>query len=230
MGKFDGFKVSGDLPEEFSAPAEKKEKQDNGKPWSFKPGKYDDCVISAVEELADPCRADPTWIKLRVTFKLDRREIRHLVLVPTQDLTYGPERKATCFNMLQRFLKAFGVELTTSNAQELIPGIFSDPNCLIGQKATITVGHQGYYSYYLDRNTYHCYDKFDKPVCEKGTANPVCFPSSDAVANFVEDHMHKEFSAFPNVRTIEPAKVPSTKPLYLPKKKEDTPKKKVAWN
>lgn len=225
--RFSKFKVSQDLPEDFGAPPQKEQKEQ--KAWTFKPGLYKDCVIKSVEEMADPCKADPTWIKLKVTIAHDRREIRKLVLVPTESITYGPDQTSGPFGMLIKFLAAFGVELNTKNSGTVIPDVFSDPSCFVGQRCDITVGHNGHYAHYVDRNTYHLYSRSDRPICEKGTANPISFPSADACEVYCEHHKI-EFSPWPEVRFINPPTTPSDKPLLLHKKAEEKKKSgKVVW-
>ena len=224
--RFSKFVVSADLDEtEFAVDSPKEKKQE--KAWLFRPGAYKDVVVKSVEELPDPCRADDTWIKLRLTLQQDKREIRKLILVPTKDLTYGPDKASSCFRMLSKFLEAFGVDLNIKNAQEVIPAIFEDPNCFIGQRVDITVGHKGYYAHFQDKNNWFCYDRFDKPVCHKDTSNPISFPSPEAVENYVTDFMKKDFSPFPDVKFVNPPTTPSDKPLIMPKKAVE--KKSVKW-
>ena len=224
MGRFDKFKVSADLPEDFGQPTEK-EKKDTSKSMPFRPGIYKDVEVVAVKE-GNPVKNDPTWI----TFKSGRNEIRKFVMVPTERLTYGPDESAGCFSMLVRFLAAFGVELNKNNAAELIPQIFGNPECFIGHKADLTIAHKAHYAHYVDKNTFHVMDTFDRPICEKGTSNPMVFQSQDACEVYVVDFLKKEFSVFPEVKYLNPPTTKSDKPLVLAKeKKEKKEKAKVAW-
>lgn len=226
--RFAKFKVSSDLPEDFGKPAQKEKSEQ--KAWMFRPGLYKDCVIKSVEEMADPCKADPTWIKVRMTIAQDRREIRKLVLVPTQDITYGPDQSSGPFSMLVKFLAAFGVELTSKNAGTVIPEVFGEINNFVGQRLDITVGHSGHYCHYVDKNSYHLYSKFDKPVCEKGTQNPMTFPSPEACEVYCTEFLKQEYSPWPEVKFVNAPTTASDKPLVMPKKpKEEKKKGTVSW-
>jgi hypothetical protein len=227
MGRFDKFKVYAEFPEDFGQPTEK-EKKDTGKAWPFRPGLYKDVEISAVVE-GNPSKKDPSWVNYVFTFKSGRNEIRKFVMVPTEGLEYGPEQSAGVFSMLVKFLKVFGVDLTTKNAGEIIPQLFENPACFVGQKADITVWHKAHYAHFVDKNTFHVMDSFDRPVCEKGTQNPMSFPSQDACEVYVTDHLHKEFSVFPEVKYINPPTTKPDKPLLLPKEKKEKAKGKVSW-
>lgn len=228
MGRFDKFKVSADLPEDFGQPTEKEKKADSGKAWPFRPGLYKDVEIASVTE-GNPSKKDPSWINYVFTLKSGRHEIRKFVMVPTEHLTYGPEESAGVFSMLVKFLAAFGVELNKNNATELIPEIFGKPECFVGHKVDIQVSHQGYYAHYVDKNTFHVMDSFDRPVCEKGTSNPMIFPSQDACEVYVVDFLKKEFSVFPQVKWVNPPTTKADKPLILPKEKKEKKEKKLSW-
>lgn len=223
--RFAKFKVESDLPEDFGQPGKK---EGPTKVFPFRPGLYKDLEIVEVTE-GNPARKDPSWISYRFKFRAGRNEISKFVMVPTESLTYGLDRSAGVFSMLVRFLQAFGIDLNKNNAQEVIPALFENPEIFVGHKVDAQISHRGFYAHYVDKNTFHVMDSFDRPVCEKGTQNPIVFPSQDACEVYVLDFLKQEFSAFPEVKYVNPPSTKPDKPLMLPQKKKEEPKKKFSW-
>lgn len=241
--KFAKFAIStADLPEDFGKPVAREESKP--KNWTFKPGLHENLVIESAELMEEPCKGDPTWLKCKLSFRKGNSVIRNLVLVPTQKLTYTKVDRDeegnvistgnptnNCFENLARFLLALGVELNKDTAGDVIPAVFGNPELLVGMRVNAQIGHSGYYAHYISKEEYHLYSKYDKPVCNKGTSNPIQFPAPEAAEHYCTETLKEQFSCWAEIKKFAVPTEANTKQLPTKPLEEKKAKaaKAVAW-
>ena len=147
-----------------------------------------------------PCKGDPTWKQLWITMGSEGKKVSFNLLVPTQKLTFGASANPLwAFQKLGSFLKAIGVSapITKENLAEVLASVFGDLNQLVGKRLDISVGYDGYYAHYVEKNSFHCYNAKNEP--EMDGDNPIQFEAREAVELWCKDR-GKYFSPYNTVK------------------------------
>lgn len=138
------------------------------------PGEHELEVLDI--KLVGPTQSNPDWFRFQ--FQLGKPgstelndngnfkgAIHHSVMIPTKDVYFvGKSGKPELFvfNMLSDFLIGFGIELKTSNVQQVISENFNETMPLKGRKLKAVIGYKSNYIDYRDGKYVLC-DKDGKP-------------------------------------------------------------------
>lgn len=105
------------------------------------PGKHEVTIMSV--ENAGPTAKDPSWIKMKIQLQgTGGKEIRTMLLVPTQDIVYGEKKTLFPYNKLKNFLTSLGHAVSVESLAGVLEKTFGNPASLTGQNVAIEVGYE----------------------------------------------------------------------------------------
>jgi hypothetical protein len=154
--------------------------------------------ISEVVEDGSPM-ADDTWVKLKVTYedKEGKTLRKQLLLVPTQSLDYGPDRKQGPKRNLLAFLNALGEDVSAKTLPATVSKWFEKPQRLVNQRLEVKVGYSNAHVKYLGKDSFQLVDAKEQPVLNS-SGEPVMATDRQSLELYAKQ-VGLRFDAYPSV-------------------------------
>lgn len=168
-----------------------------GGPRFLQPGTHQVKITDVVDDGAP--QADDTWVKLKVTYEdKEGKSLRNqLLLVPTQSLDYGPDRKQGPKRNLLAFINALGESVSAKSLPQTISKWFEKPQRLVNQRIEVKVGYSNSHAKYLGKNNFQLVDSKEQPVLDS-SGNPISAADRKALEMLAQERGLR-FDAFPSV-------------------------------
>lgn len=173
MPKFN-FKDLGVTDEELQAAKTKNSK-------FFEPGTFDAKVV--LVEWSKQNENDPTWYSLKVTLQRDDRQIRTVVMVPTEHARFekaGIKQPLFLFTKFQDFLASLGEKCAVDDIKTVVPKLFKKVEGLVGREVNITTGYRGPYIAYAGTKQYKIVEKDGRDFKGEGMVDSPVFQDRDS--------------------------------------------------
>lgn len=191
-------------------------KESSNGPKFLQPGTHQVKITEVVED-GSPA-ADSTWVKLKITYedKEGKSLRKQLLLVPTESLEYGADRKQAPKRNLLSFLNALGENVSAKNLPQTISKWFEKPQRLVNQRLEVKVGYSNSHAKYVSKGNFQLVDSKEQPVLD-GEGLPISAPDRQSI-ELCAKQMGMRFDAYPSVIGYgEPlAKQAPTKKLAVP--------------
>lgn len=173
-----------------------KESSSSG-PKFLQPGTHQVKITEVVDDGAP--QADETWVKLKITYedKEGKSLRKQLLLVPTQSLDYGPDRKQGPKRNLLAFLNALGESVSAKTLPQIISKWFEKPQRLVNQRLEVKVGYSNNHAKYLGKNSFQLMDSKEQPVTDE-SGQPIIAADRQAL-ELIAQQRGLRFDAFPSV-------------------------------
>lgn len=165
-------------------------------PKFLQPGTHQVKITEVVDD--GPTVADATWLKLKITYEdKDGKSLRkQLLLVPTESLDYGPDRKQGPKRNLLAFLNALGESVSAKNLPQIISKWFEKPQRLVNQRLEVKVGYSNPHAKYISKGNFQLVDSKEQPVLDNG--EPISAADRNAI-ELIAKERGMRFDAFPSV-------------------------------
>lgn len=166
-------------------------------PKFLQPGTHQ---VKITEVVDDGCpQADETWIKLKITYedKEGKSLRKQLLLVPTQSLDYGPDRKQGPKRNLLAFLNALGENVSAKTLPQIISKWFEKPQRLVNQRLEVRVGYSNHHAKYIGKNNFQLVDSKEQLVLDT-EGQPIAAADRQAL-ELIAQERGLRFDAFPSV-------------------------------
>lgn len=190
-------------------------------PKFLQPGTHQVKITEVIDDGAP--QADETWLKLKITYedKEGKSLRKQLLLVPTQSLDYGPDRKQGPKRNLLAFLNALGESVSAKTLPQIISKWFEKPQRLVNQRLEVKVGYSNPHAKYLGKNSFQLVDSKDQPVFDDN-GQPLVTADRQSLELLAQERGYR-FDAFPSVIAFgEPlAKQAPSKKIAAPTDEED---------
>jgi len=166
-------------------------------PGFLQPGTHQ-VKITDVEEQG-PTIADDTWVKFKITYEdKEGKTLRNqLLLVPTQSLDYGPDKKQGPKRNLLAFLNALGESVSVKSLPQTISKWFEKPQRLINQRLEVKVGYSNPHAKYMGKNSFQLVDSKEQPVLDPD-GSPIVAADRKALELLAQSRGMR-FDAYPSV-------------------------------
>jgi hypothetical protein len=166
-------------------------------PKFLQPGTHQVKITDVVDDGAP--QADDTWIKLKLTYEdKEGKSLRNqLLLVPTQSLDYGPDRKQGPKRNLLAFLNALGESVSAKTLPQTISKWFEKPQRLVNQRLEVKVGYSNSHAKYLGKSNFQLVDSKEEPILGSDGA-PISAPDRKAL-ELLANSLGLRFDAYPSV-------------------------------
>lgn len=166
-------------------------------PGFLQPGTHQ-VKITDVEEQGNPV-ADDTWVKLKITYEdKEGKSLRNqLLLVPTQSLDYGSDRKQGPKRNLLAFLNALGESVSAKTLPQTISKWFEKPQRLVNQRLEVKVGYSNPHAKYMGKNSFQLVDSKEQPVLDPD-GSPIVAADRKAL-ELLAQSQGMRFDAYPSV-------------------------------
>lgn len=166
-------------------------------PRFLQPGTHQ-VKITDVEDQGCP-QADETWVKLKITYEdKEGKSLRNqLLLVPTQSLDYGSDRKQGPKRNLLAFLNALGESVSAKTLPQTISKWFEKPQRLVNQRLEVKVGYSNPHAKYIGKNNFQLVDSKEQPVLDSN-GEPISAADRKALEMIAQERGMR-FDAYPSV-------------------------------
>lgn len=166
-------------------------------PRFLQPGTHQVKITEVVDDGAP--QADDTWIKLKITYedKEGKSLRKQLLLVPTQSLDYGPDRKQGPKRNLLAFLNALGENVSAKTLPQIISKWFEKSQRLVNQRLEVKVGYSNHHAKYLGKNSFQLVDSKEQPVLDEN-GQPLVTADRQSLELLAQERGYR-FDAFPSV-------------------------------
>lgn len=166
-------------------------------PKFLQPGTHQVKITDVVDD-GSP-QADDTWIKLKLTYEdKEGKSLRNqLLLVPTQSLDYGPDRKQGPKRNLLAFLNALGESVSAKTLPQTISKWFEKPQRLVNQRLEVKVGYSNAHAKYISKGNFQLVDSKEQPILDSN-GEPISASDRKALEMIAQERGLR-FDAFPNV-------------------------------
>lgn len=166
-------------------------------PRFLQPGTHQVKITDVVD---DGCpQADETWVKLKITYEdKEGKSLRNqLLLVPTESLDYGPDRKQGPKRNLLAFLNALGESVSAKTLPNTISRWFEKPQRLVNQRIEVKVGYSNSHAKYVGKNNYQLVDSKEQPVLDE--RGEVISAADRKALEMLAQQRGLRFDAYPSV-------------------------------
>jgi hypothetical protein len=166
-------------------------------PKFLQPGTHQVKITEVVDD-GSPV-ADETWLKLKITYedKEGKSLRKQLLLVPTQSLDYGPDRKQGPKRNLLAFLNALGENVSAKTLPQIISKWFEKPQRLVNQRLEVKVGYSNHHAKYIGKNSFQLVDAKEQPAMDE-SGQPIMAADRQAI-ELIAQQRGLRFDAFPSV-------------------------------
>lgn len=166
-------------------------------PKFLQPGTHQVKITDVVDD-GSP-QADDTWIKLKLTYEdKEGKSLRsQLLLVPTQSLDYGPDRKQGPKRNLLAFLNALGESVSAKTLPQTISKWFEKPQRLVNQRLEVKVGYSNAHAKYISKGNFQLVDSKEQPILDSNS-EPISASDRKAL-ELIAQERRLRFDAFPSV-------------------------------
>jgi hypothetical protein len=166
-------------------------------PKFLQPGTHQVKITDVTDDGAP--QADDTWVKLKITYEdKEGKSLRNqLLLVPTQSLDYGPDRKQGPKRNLLAFLNALGENVSAKTLPQTISKWFEKSQRLVNQRLEIKVGYSNSHAKYLGKNNFQLVDSKEQPVLDSN-GEPISAADRKAL-ELMAQQRGLRFDAYPSV-------------------------------
>lgn len=169
----------------------------NSGPKFLQPGTHQVKITEVVEDSAP--LADSTWIKLKLTYedKEGKSLRKQMLLVPTESLDYGPDRKQGPKRNLLSFLNAIGESVSAKNLPQVISKWFEKPQRLVNQRLEVKVGYSNAHAKYISKGVFQLVDSKEQPITNE-QGEPIQAADRQSI-ELIAKQRGLRFDAFPSV-------------------------------
>lgn len=166
-------------------------------PKFLQPGTHQVKITEVVDD-GSP-QADETWIKLKLTYedKEGKSLRKQLLLVPTQSLDYGADRKQGPKRNLLAFLNSLGENVSAKTLPQIISKWFEKPQRLVNQRLEVKVGYSNAHAKYISKGCFQLVDSKEQPILSE-TGEPIQASDRQSV-ELIAQQRGLRFDAFPSV-------------------------------
>lgn len=166
-------------------------------PRFLQPGTHQVKITEVVDDGAP--MADETWLKLKITYedKEGKTLRKQLLLVPTQSLDYGSDRKQGPKRNLLSFLSALGEDVSVKTLPQTVSKWFEKPQRLVNQRLEVKVGYSNSHAKYISKDNFQLVDAKDQPILDVN-GEPISAPDRQSV-ELCAKQMGLRFDAYPSV-------------------------------
>lgn len=166
-------------------------------PKMLQPGVHQVRITEVVED--GPPVADDTWIKFKITYedKEGKSLRKQLLLVPTESLDYGTDRKQGPKRNLLSFLNALGEDVSVKTLPQTVSKWFEKSQRLVNQRLEVKVGYSNNHAKYLGKDSFQLVDAKDQPVLDSN-GNPVIASDRQSIEMYAKQ-AGMRFDIFPSV-------------------------------
>jgi hypothetical protein len=184
------------VKEEDLQSAQRSEGSSSG-PKFLQPGTHQVKITEVVDDGATV--ADSTWIKLKLTYedKEGKTLRKQLLLVPTESLDYGADRKQGPKRNLLAFLNALGESVSAKTLPQTISKWFEKPQRLVNQRLEVKVGYSNPHAKYISKGCFQLVDSKEQPVLDE-SGEPIQASDRQSV-ELIAKQRGMRFDAFPSV-------------------------------
>jgi hypothetical protein len=166
-------------------------------PKFLQPGTHQVKITEVVEDSAPI--ADATWLKLKITYEdKDGKSLRkQMLMVPTESLDYGPDRKQGPKRNLLSFLNALGENVSAKNLPQLVSKWFEKSQRLVNQRIEVKVGYSNAHAKYISKGCFQLVDSKEQPITDE-QGEPVQSADRQSI-ELIAKQRGLRFDAFPSV-------------------------------
>lgn len=173
-----------------------KESSSSG-PRFLQPGTHQVKITEVVDDGAP--QADESWVKLKLTYedKEGKSLRKQLLLVPTESLDYGSDRKQGPKRNLLAFLNALGENVSAKTLPQIISKWFEKPQRLVNQRLEVKVGYSNSHAKYVSKGNFQLVDSKEQPILDSA-GEPISAADRKAL-ELIAQERGLRFDAFPSV-------------------------------
>jgi len=166
-------------------------------PKFLQPGTHQVKITEVVEDSAPI--ADATWVKLKLTYedKEGKSLRKQMLLVPTESLDYGPDRKQGPKRNLLSFLNALGESVSAKSLPQVVSKWFEKPQRLVNQRLEVKVGYSNPHAKYISKGVFQLVDSKEQPVLNE-QGEPIQSADRQSI-ELIAKQRGLRFDAFPSV-------------------------------